>query len=130
MAHMENVMSKVLRDYIPYITMPFLDDILIKGCHVEAKDETVGPNECQRFVTDHIRDCKKVLKRLEGAQFTFSGEKSAFGQSKILVVDHLCRPYGWKPSLAKVEATSAMKEEYKSVTEVLRFLGAWAFYHI
>ena len=33
MAHMVNAMNKVLKDCIPDITIPFLDDdILIKGC--------------------------------------------------------------------------------------------------
>ena len=40
MAHMVNAMNKVLRECIPDITMPFLDDIPIKGCPVEEKDET------------------------------------------------------------------------------------------
>ena len=43
-AHMVSVMKKVLRDCIPYITMPFLDDIPIKGCPVEEKNETIGPD--------------------------------------------------------------------------------------
>ena len=43
---MLNAMNKVLRDCIPDITMPFLDDILIKGCPVEEKDETIGPDRC------------------------------------------------------------------------------------
>ena len=38
-AHMENAMNKVLRDCIPEITMPFLDDIPIKGSLEEEKDE-------------------------------------------------------------------------------------------
>ena len=98
--------------------MPFLDDIPIKGCLVEDKDESVGPNRCRRFVKDHINDCKKVLERLKGAWLTFYGKQSAFGKSEILVVRHLCGPYGRKPSPAKVEAISVMKEECKSVPEV------------
>ena len=78
MAHMVNAMNKVLRDYIPDITMPFLDDIPIKGCPVEDMDESVGPDGCRRFVADHIHDCEKVLQRLESARLTFSEEKSAF----------------------------------------------------
>mgnify|MGYP002775651910 FL=1 len=39
-------------------------------------------------------------------------------------------PYDWKPSLAKVEAISAMKEECRSITKVRQFLGACAFYYI
>ena len=78
----------------------------------------------------HIDDCEKVLQKLQGARLTFSGENSAFGQSEIMVVGHLCGPYGRKPSPAKVEAISAMKHDCNSVTEVRRFLGACAFYHI
>jgi hypothetical protein len=129
-AHMVNAMNKVLRDCIPDITMPLLDDIPIKGCPVEERDETVGPDGCRRFVATHIDDCEKVLQRLEDARLTFSGEKSAFGQSEILVVGHLCGPCGRKPSPTKVEAISAIKNNCRSVTEVRRFLGACAFYHI
>ena len=31
-AHMMNGINKVLRDFIPQITMPFIDDLPIKGC--------------------------------------------------------------------------------------------------
>jgi hypothetical protein len=50
------------------------------------KDETIGQDGCRKFVATHIDDCEKVLQRLEDARLTFSGEKSAFGQSEILVV--------------------------------------------
>ncbi len=43
-AHMQNAMNRVLQDFIPTKTRPFLDDILIKGCLYEEKDETVRPN--------------------------------------------------------------------------------------
>ena len=43
-AHMVNAMNKVSRDCIPDITMPFLDDILIKGCPENAKDESIKAN--------------------------------------------------------------------------------------
>ena len=65
MAHMVNAMNKVLRDCIPDITMPFLDDISIKGCPVGEKDETLGLDGCRRFVATHIDDCEKVMQRLE-----------------------------------------------------------------
>jgi hypothetical protein len=127
---MVNAINKVLRDFIPDVTMPFLDDIPIKGCPVEEKDETIGPDGCRRLVATHVDDCEKVLRKLEDVRLTVSGEKSAFGQSKIMVVGHLCGPYGRKPSPAKVEAISEMKDHCKSVTEVRRFLGVCAFYHI
>ena len=48
-AHMVNAMSKVLRDYIPDITMPFLDNILIKGCSGEAKNESIGTGSAKNL---------------------------------------------------------------------------------
>ena len=110
-AHMMNAMNKVLRDCIPDITMPFLDDIPIKGCPESEKDESLDQDGCRRFVSNHIKDCGRVLERLEGAWLTFSGEKSAFGQHEILVVGHLCGPYRRKPSPKKVNVIQEMREE-------------------
>ena len=90
----------------------------------EGRDAWAGRMPAIRGDAHH--DCEKVLQRLEDARLTFSGEKSAFGQSEIMVVGHLCEPYGRKPSPAKVEAISAMKADCSSVTDVRRFLGACA----
>ena len=43
-AHLVTAINKVLRVCIPDITMPFLDDIPIKGCPKDAKDESTGAN--------------------------------------------------------------------------------------
>jgi hypothetical protein len=62
-AHMVNTMNKVLKDCIPDITMPFVDDILIKGCPDEEKDEAKDKDGCRKLFIDHVKDCKKVLQR-------------------------------------------------------------------
>jgi hypothetical protein len=129
-AHTVNAVNKVLKNCIPEITMPFLDDIPIKGCPNEEKDESRNEDGCLKFVVDHIADCEKVLQGLENANLTFSSEKSAFGQPEILVVGHLCGALHRKLSPTKVDAIQAMKEECTTQTEVRRFLGACAFYHI
>ena len=123
-AHMMNTMNKVLRDCIPEITMSFLDGIPMKGCAVEEKDETMDDRRCRKFVVDHIRDCEKVIHKLEDVHLTLSREKSAFGQEEILVVGHLCGPYSRRPSPTKIDAIQAMKEVCESQSEVRRFLGA------
>ena len=123
-AHMMNAMNKVLRDCIPEITMSFLDDIPMKGCAVKEKDETMDDQGCGKFVVE------KVLRKLENVHLTLSEEKSAFGQEEILVFGHLCGPYGRIPSPTKIDAIQAMKEICESQSEVRRFLGACAFYHI
>ena len=58
---MINGMNKVLRDNIPDITMLFSDNILIKGCLEDVKDESIRTDGCRKFVIDHISDCEKVL---------------------------------------------------------------------
>jgi hypothetical protein len=82
--------------------MPFLDDILIKGCPDEEKDESRDEDGCLKFVKDHIKNYEKVLRRLKEVNLTFSGEKSAFRRPEIVMVGHLCRAYGRKPSPSKV----------------------------
>ena len=44
-----NPMNKVLKDWIPDMTMPFLDDICMKGFWEEDKDETFGEDGCKLF---------------------------------------------------------------------------------
>ena len=116
-AHMMNAMNKVLRDCIPDTTMPFLDDIPIKRFPELEKDKSLDQDGCRRFVSNHIEDCERVFKRLEGAGLTFSGEKSTFGQHEILVVGHLCEPYRQKPSIEKVNGIQEIREECGMQTE-------------
>ena len=52
MGHIMNVMNKVLRDCIPDITIPFLDDIPIKGCSELEREESLDQDECMHFVSD------------------------------------------------------------------------------
>ena len=70
-AHMVNAINIVLRDCILEITMPFLDGIPIKGCPEDTKDDSISADGCQRFVTDHISNCEKILQRW----LTFSGAR-------------------------------------------------------
>ena len=112
-------MNKVLRGCIPDITMSVLDDIPIKGCPELEKEESFDQDGCRRFVSNHIKDCEKLLHRLEGVGLTFSREKLAFGQKEIIVVGHLCVPYGRKPSLRKVIAIQEMREECETHTEIV-----------
>ena len=63
-------MNKVVHEYIPKVTMPFLDDIPIKGCLEREKDETMVGNGCRKFVMDHINDCERILNKLEQVHLT------------------------------------------------------------
>ncbi|KAL3698023.1 hypothetical protein R1sor_012099 [Riccia sorocarpa] len=128
-AHMQNAMHKVLRDFVPEVTIPFVDDIPIKGCVIEEKDSSITVEGCRRFVSDHIRDVERILTRLEEVHLTLSGAKSHFGVSEILVVGHLCGAFGRRPNPEKMDALARMKD-CQSVSEVRRFLGSCVFYRM
>ena len=128
-AHMQSAMNQILKDFVPDKTIPFVDDIPIKGCKEEAKDLTLDVDGCKMFVRNHINDVDKILKRLEEVDLTLSIDKSKFGFDEIVVVGHLCGRYGRKPNPEKVDAIARMKA-CSSTTEVRRFLGACVFYQI
>ncbi|MCO5550070.1 hypothetical protein L7F22_003549 [Adiantum nelumboides] len=61
-AHMMNGMNKVLRDFIPHITILLIDDLPIKGCEEESKDDVKNQKGYQRFVAQHIADYDAITK--------------------------------------------------------------------
>ena len=128
-AHMQNAMNQILKDFVPEKTIPFVDDIPIKGCEEAKKDSIVQDNGCRAFVNEHIKDVDRILSRLEEVDLTLSIEKSKFGTNEILVVGHQCGWYGRKPNPKKVDAIGKMKA-CSNTTEVRRFLGACVFYQI
>lgn len=128
-AHMQSAMNQILRDFVPDKTIPFVDDIPMKGCEEKDRDLTVQDDGCRAFVSNHIEDVARILSRLEEVNLTLSIEKSKFGVDEILVVGHLCGSYGRKPNPEKVDAIGRMKA-CSNITEVRRFLGACVFYQI
>jgi hypothetical protein len=101
---MMSVMNKVLHEYIPRVTIPFLDDVAIKGCAEGEKDGSLHQNGCRNFVVNNVKDCDVILLRPEQAHLTLSGAKSTFGQHEGLIMGHMCGWYGRKPSPAKINA--------------------------
>ena len=71
------------------VLMPFLDDVLIKGCKEEEKNEELNENGCRQFVADHIKDCEKILSRMEEVHLTLLGGKVSIWAKEILIVGHM-----------------------------------------
>ena len=128
-AHMQSTMNQILKDFVREKTIPFVDDIPIKGCLERAKDLIMADDGCRVFVKIHITDVERILKRLEEVDLTLFIDKSKFGFDKIVVVGHLCGRYGRKPNPEKVDAIARIKA-CSSTTEVRRILGACVFYQI
>jgi hypothetical protein len=61
-AHMVNAMNKVLKNCILETTMPFLDDIPIKGCPIEVKDELRNEDGCRKFVINLLGTTRRWYK--------------------------------------------------------------------
>ena len=110
-------------------TIPFVNDIPIKGCKEETKNLTLDVEGCRMFVRNHINDVDKILKRLEEMDLNLSIDKSKFGFDEIIIVGHLYERYDRKPNLEKVDAIVRMKA-CSSTTKVRRFLRACIFYQI
>ena len=100
-AHIQNAMNQILKDFVPKKTIPFVDDIPIKGCEAK-KDSTVQDNGCKAFVNEHIKDVDCILSRLEEVDLTLSIKKPKFRTNEILVVGHQCGWYGKKSNPKKV----------------------------
>ena len=110
-AHMMNGMNKVLRDFIPQVTMPFLDDVPIKGCDEREKYEVLNSRGCRMFVANHINDCDTVLSRLEEVNLTLSGAKPVFGMKEVLIVGHMCSPSGRRAKTLPNKGGCSSKDE-------------------
>jgi hypothetical protein len=122
-------MNRVFQEFIPAKTRPFLDDIPIKGCLFQEKDETLRTDGLKQFIWEHLRDVEAILQRLIEVGLTLSGEKSSFALEENMVVGQICGASGKRPSKLKVDAINEMKD-CRTTSEVRRFLGACIFFRI
>src|SRR4051794_15510516 len=72
----------ILRDEIPHITAPFIDDVPIKGpeTRYETADggyETIAENPgIRRFVWEHLNNVNRAMQRMKAHGGTFNGKKT------------------------------------------------------
>jgi hypothetical protein len=90
---------------IPDLTMPFVDDIPVKGpvTYYETEDgyETTpeNPNICC-FVWEHLNNVNCILQWLKHTGGTFSAKKSHFCMPSAVIVSHQCTYEGQLPDTA------------------------------
>ncbi|KAF9546814.1 hypothetical protein CPC08DRAFT_648938, partial [Agrocybe pediades] len=93
----------LLQDEIPHVTIPFVDDIAVKGppTRYELDDgsfETIQENPgIRRFVWEHLQNVNRVIQRIKHAGGTFSGLKSHLCVPSTIVVGHCCTYEGHVP---------------------------------
>lgn len=118
----------LLQEEIPHITVPFLDDIPVKGPisryqDEDGKHETISENEgIRRFVWEHIQNVNRVIQRIKHAGGTFSALKSHICVATALIVGHKCSINGRLPDESRIQKIMDWPI-CRTLTEVRGFLG-------
>jgi hypothetical protein len=93
----------LLQEEIPHVTIPFVDDIPVKGppTRFENKNgmyKTIPENEgIRHFVWEHLQNVNQVIQRVKHAGSTFSGHKTLVCMELAIIVGHKCTFEGHLP---------------------------------
>jgi hypothetical protein len=118
----------ILQEEIPHVTVPFIDDIPVKGPPMRYMDsegqyETIPENEgIRRFIWEHVQNVNRVIQRIKHAGGTFSGHKSFICVESAIIVGHRCTMEGRIPDESRVQKIIDWLV-CRSLTEVRGFLG-------
>ncbi len=118
----------ILRDEIPHITIPYIDDIPVRGPGTRYQDkdgnfETIPENTgIRRFVWEHFQNLNRIVQRVKYCGGTLSGLKSVLCADEFHVVGHVCSFAGRKPDTDRVGVIQRWPD-LKDVSEVRQFLG-------
>jgi hypothetical protein len=97
------VVTKILQDYIPYKTIPFLNDIEVKGLKSRYNNKEVSDLPgVRRFVLKHIQNLNVVLADLKRARVIISAKKSMFCIAELKIVKYIYNTNGRHPDAKKV----------------------------
>jgi hypothetical protein len=118
----------ILREEIPHLTVPYIDDVPIKGPRSEYRSED-GTFETiphhtgiRRFVWEHFQGVNRIVQRMKYSGGTFSGYKSILCAREITVLGHRCTPEGRLPDPTKIDKVANWGELF-DLSDVRAFLG-------
>ena len=120
--------THILRSEIPDFTIPYIDDVPVKGpaSTYKLEDgsfETIPENAgIRRFVWEHFENLNRIVQRMKHAGGTFSGKKLTLCAAEITVVGHVCTPDGRIPDRKRVALIVAWGP-CESLTDLRAFLG-------
>ena len=118
----------ILQPEIPNVTVPFIDDVPIKGpkTRYEKEDGTYESIEenpgIRRFIWEHFQGLNRVVQRMKYSGGTFSGHKTVLCAEEITVVGHRCTIDERLPETDRVGVIERWPA-CRSVSEVRMFLG-------
>lgn len=108
-AIMHGDVTFILKDEIPDVTIPFIDDVPVKGPKTryelpEGAYETIPENPgIRRFVWEHLTNFNRILQRMKKAGGTFNGKKLTVCAPSAVIVGHLCTYEGRIPDDSHVQ---------------------------
>ena len=118
----------ILQEEIPHVTVPFIDDIPVKGPvsryqNADGTYETIQENNgIRKFVWEHLQNVNRVIQRVKHAGGTFSAIKSFFCVETAVIVGHKCTIEGRLPDKTRVQKIVDWPI-CRNLTEVRGFLG-------
>lgn len=118
----------ILQPEIPDVTVPFIDDVPIKGpksryLKEDGAYEVIAENSgIRRFVWEHFQNLNRVVQRMKYCGGTFSGHKTVLCAEEITVVGHRCTIDGRLPEVDRVGVITRWPA-CTTVSEVRMFLG-------
>ena len=118
----------ILRDEIPHVTIPYIDDVPIRGpgSRYQRKDgtyETIPENPgIRRFVWEHFQNLNRIAQRLKYCGGTISALKVILCKTEFQVVGHVCSFEGRKLSPERVGVVMRWSA-CEDVSQVRQFLG-------
>jgi hypothetical protein len=125
---MQGDINYILRDEIPLFTVPFIDDVAVKGPvtryeNADGTYETIPENtSIRRFVWEHLANVNRILQRLKYVGGTFSGKKLKLCVPTIVILGQRCNYKGRVPHEAKMQKIQDWPIPI-DVTGVRGFLG-------
>ena len=120
---MQGDVTFALKDEIPEYTIPYADDVPIRGPATRYRREdgtyeTIEGNEgIRRFVWEHMEVVHRILHRMGVVGGTFSGRKLVLCLETVVILGHLCNAEGRVPDTERVQRIRDWPL-CKSVTEV------------
>jgi hypothetical protein len=106
---MQGDINYILQDKIPLFTVPFIDDVAVKGpvTHYENTDgtyKTIPENSgiCH-FIWEHLTNVNRILQWLKYVSSTFSGKKLELCVPTIVILGQRCNYKGHVPHETKTQ---------------------------
>jgi hypothetical protein len=118
----------ILQAKIPHITIPYIDDVPVKGLRSTYSKSDNSPKTIPEnvgicwFIWEHFENLNRVVQRMKYCRGTFCGPKLFLCVPEIFVLGHWYTPEGQLPDESRVSAIHKWGP-CQSLTEVHTFLG-------